>query len=1004
MKQYIEELFKMRSGWVDSNRENGFDEGLSRLLKELYPDNAHFLYELLQNAEDARATSVEFKLLDNHLVFEHNGREFTKNDIKGITGIGTTWKKDDLNTIGKFGVGFKAVFSYTNSPHVFCDSCCFAITDMVCPICLDSPNDLENGITRFEFPFDNPKKPQDIALQEIKKGLEDFSSATLLFLHNIKEIRWNDGETKKYLKLSQKEKLATLPVFGIESSSKTTEQWLRLSAPCKEAPKQSVSIAFKLDYQNNKNGKYEFQITETEGNLCIFFPADKETTNLKFHIHAPFISTVARDSIPYKNLDNISLRDQLVQLLVDSLPKLRDEGLLIANFLGVLPNDKDGLSEFYEPFMSKIVETMKVEDLVPDRLGWHDSAENLTKPVGRIYELISDKDLEFLSDGEHRMWSVGVMRNTPADHFLNLLEITEWSIEDLYDSIRKKWAPSWGEVEEKDEKWLLSKDVSWIRNLYLFLVNGEISWRMKKAKIIISSNRTIDKGENIVFNPEKMDELTGIQFLHPAILKGKKEQSEKIKDFLKKLGVSDLDEKHYIQSILNQYYKEDSPDPSKKQHLDHMRQFVEYWKKTDDHDIFADHYIFYTDEEGGLLILPSQTYIDVPLMETRIALIYKDKKYLVSGCYTDLGKSFLDFAKIAGVQYQLDLRKGPTKWGQPGCNSRETNTSIDNDYFLPKKVAEILKSDENYELSLIVWKLMNNIHPAQLKGKYRPNQQHSIEERDSAVISFLKKYAWIPSKDGVFYKPEEMTKEMLPDKFIFDNQNGWLDAVKFGEEAKKKTEKYKNKKELLKNLGIPFELVDELEKVTEEKRSELLQSLLSQIKNAQQKPSFPKSTSKNPERRTEKTRGEYESATGKTFKRRSRSVRTSKSEIEPKPYLEHLYTNEDDQLVCQMCEKEMPFKLRDQSYYFEAIQLFDDLKKETHQVYLALCPVCAAKYRWLVKKHDRCIASFKQALLKPTDELLFFLDMKDSKVEPLSLRFTETHLQDVQTILKEEDF
>jgi hypothetical protein len=31
--------------------------------------------------------------------------------------------------------------------------------------------------------------------------------------------------------------------------------------------------------------------------VSIYFPAAKETSNLRFHIHAPFASTVARDSV-----------------------------------------------------------------------------------------------------------------------------------------------------------------------------------------------------------------------------------------------------------------------------------------------------------------------------------------------------------------------------------------------------------------------------------------------------------------------------------------------------------------------------------------------------------------------------------------------------------------------------------------------------------------------------------------------------------------------------------
>ena len=48
-----------------------------------YPDPAHFIYELLQNAEDMEATEVSFKLFPDKLIFEHNGtkRDFILDDI-----------------------------------------------------------------------------------------------------------------------------------------------------------------------------------------------------------------------------------------------------------------------------------------------------------------------------------------------------------------------------------------------------------------------------------------------------------------------------------------------------------------------------------------------------------------------------------------------------------------------------------------------------------------------------------------------------------------------------------------------------------------------------------------------------------------------------------------------------------------------------------------------------------------------------------------------------------
>ena len=38
-----------------------------------YSESAHFLYELLQNADDAKATKAELILENDKLIFKHNG-------------------------------------------------------------------------------------------------------------------------------------------------------------------------------------------------------------------------------------------------------------------------------------------------------------------------------------------------------------------------------------------------------------------------------------------------------------------------------------------------------------------------------------------------------------------------------------------------------------------------------------------------------------------------------------------------------------------------------------------------------------------------------------------------------------------------------------------------------------------------------------------------------------------------------------------------------------------
>lgn len=61
----IAELTQKRLSHVESCRHN--DDNSHRIIANLYSDSTHFLYELLQNAQDAEATSVSFELHPDRL-------------------------------------------------------------------------------------------------------------------------------------------------------------------------------------------------------------------------------------------------------------------------------------------------------------------------------------------------------------------------------------------------------------------------------------------------------------------------------------------------------------------------------------------------------------------------------------------------------------------------------------------------------------------------------------------------------------------------------------------------------------------------------------------------------------------------------------------------------------------------------------------------------------------------------------------------------------------------
>ncbi|KAK1156040.1 sacsin-like [Acipenser oxyrinchus oxyrinchus] len=101
-----------------------------------YPDGGQILKELIQNADDAKATEVVFlydernygteNLWEEDLhkfqgpaLLAYNNSVFTEEDWKGIQATGRSVKSKDPNRIGRFGIGFNSIYHITDLPCIF---------------------------------------------------------------------------------------------------------------------------------------------------------------------------------------------------------------------------------------------------------------------------------------------------------------------------------------------------------------------------------------------------------------------------------------------------------------------------------------------------------------------------------------------------------------------------------------------------------------------------------------------------------------------------------------------------------------------------------------------------------------------------------------------------------------------------------------------------------------------------------------------------------------------
>ena len=166
----------------------GWDTAVLDLLGQLYSERTHFIFELIQNAEDAGATELAFELFEDRLEVRHDGRPFTEADVRGVCGVGQSGKSADLTKIGKFGIGFKSVYAYTKTPSVHSSDEHFRIERYVRPFAADPLAGPASG-TVFVFPFDHDTLAAAVAGPEIAAALNRIEPGTLLFLRNIERVR-----------------------------------------------------------------------------------------------------------------------------------------------------------------------------------------------------------------------------------------------------------------------------------------------------------------------------------------------------------------------------------------------------------------------------------------------------------------------------------------------------------------------------------------------------------------------------------------------------------------------------------------------------------------------------------------------------------------------------------------------------------------------------------------------------------------------------------------------
>lgn len=520
----------------------------SVLLADRYDDRSHFIYELLQNAEDALVRredspgkrSVRFELSKNELRISHYGKPFDEADVRGICGIAES-TKDDAQ-IGRFGIGFKSVYAFTDQPEVHSGSEDFAIENYVLPVATPSIC-REAHETVIVMPLNAETDRQEIAV-----GLRRLDPGTLLFLHEIQEIEWSvkGGPSGFYLR-DPAEQLddhtRRITVIGhAEDDTDTDQTWIVFSKPIytpEDRLAGHVEVAFLF--------KEERVIAIPRSPLVVFFPTVVET-HLGFRVQGPYRTTPSRDNVPRDDSWNKHCVRETADVLADALIWFRDEGLLDMKVLQALPLDrkKFDVDSMFAPLYDATKRAIISQCLLPRVGEGYVAAGNAI--LGRsseLRDLLDSDQLTQLFGGDRRLeWLSG--------SFSQATELRQYLIHECQvREIRPEAV-----LRQLDTAFMSNQSDDWVQKFYEFLnTQGALREEAKKLPLIRLKDgthvRAYSGGQLQAFLPGKVE--TGFPNVRASVCSTRDSLA-----FLKSLGLTEPDPvEDVIRNILPKYRNEE---------------------------------------------------------------------------------------------------------------------------------------------------------------------------------------------------------------------------------------------------------------------------------------------------------------------------------------------------------------------------------------------------------------------------------------------------------------
>ena len=824
--------------------------GVQRSVVEKYSDQAHFIYELLQNADDVKATEARFYLYHDRLVFIHNGsRHFnitdpdneaedkkngTLGDLNSITSVANSAKNGNEATIGKFGVGFKAVFQYTETPHIYDPNVAFKIERFIVPQQLDGDYpERERNETVFVFPFDHKERNKEEAFEDISDKLRHLVYPSL-FLNHLKDISFEIENTKTigvYEKTCVKEKQ-----FGDITARKLKLQYNERN--------DIIADTLWLFSRKDEHGA-EYCVgffVDTEGKLkavnrtaFCFFPT-KEDTKLHFIIHAPFLLTDSREGIKAGDTHNKTMITLLAKLSSDALSCLRSIGeeegvrLIDDDILDIVPTDENDFSALddkakisFLPFFKELKNALK-NGLLPTKDGYTSYFHARWSDTKDISTLLSDEQLSQLFSADQIHWvfcsrprhALDAYGKTVIKNYIDNLVYDWYEEKRIFKAIKPFF------IQTQSFEWL-HKFYNWIadspKRFYVHLQSSPIFLNDKKEPVA-----AYDKdGQKTLFLPSAS--VKNCPTIHPSFL-----ENETTKQFL--LNVVELEEpslQDYIYNTVIPDYKQRGFDP-----FESFKLFFQYYKQCRATEI--DNYINsikeldfleYYDSSAHLfkrskasdLYYPDKELVVffAPKTDAHFLALKKYSETVPNDAYLSMFLDKLGILHLPKVfEYTLTAEERKATPDLPTNRSSGKREYVETRIDGCEELADYIEENQVAEKSFLLWRIIVSVFEkcSKQNSKISSNGDYKyfyytphVEYYPSLFAKHLQNATWLFDKDGNFVSPREITVTELSNDYDTKSQAAQLliEFLDLKEEGDNALTQDKKLLQLCKKYGVENE-------------------------------------------------------------------------------------------------------------------------------------------------------------------------------------------------------